>query len=117
MAPSRLRVGVLGAGAWAQHAHIPGWQRDPRCQVVAICDVGADRARDFAQKFGIPDATDDWQATVARPESTWWTSDAFAHALRAPWPRFEAGKHVLCEKPVAYDYRQTRGRGARGEKD
>ena len=48
MTSSKLRVGVLGAGAWAQHAHIPGWQRDPRCEVVVICDPEGDLARDFA---------------------------------------------------------------------
>ena len=30
MDASKVRVGVLGAGAWARFAHIPGWQRDPR---------------------------------------------------------------------------------------
>jgi hypothetical protein len=43
---------VLGAGAWAEFAHIPGWLRDPRCEVVALCDVEGDRAADFARKFG-----------------------------------------------------------------
>jgi predicted dehydrogenase len=34
----KLRVAVLGAGRWAQMAHVPGWLRDPRCEVVVICD-------------------------------------------------------------------------------
>ena len=65
---STLRVGVLGAGAWARNAHIPGWQRDPRCEVVAICDVDRERAEAYAEEFGIPDATDDWQALVSRAD-------------------------------------------------
>ena len=63
-----LRVGVLGAGTWARVAHVPGWQRDPRCEVAVICDVERDRARDLAAELGIPEATDDWQAVVARPD-------------------------------------------------
>jgi predicted dehydrogenase len=51
MQESKLRVAVFSAGAWANFAHIPGWQRDPRCDVVAICDPVADRAREFAAKF------------------------------------------------------------------
>jgi predicted dehydrogenase len=104
-----LRVGVLGAGAWARNAHIPGWQRDPRCAVVSICDVERERAEAYAGDFGIPDATDDWQTLIGR-------SDIDAIDIVTPshthyelaCAALEAGKHVLCEKPVAYDFRQTR---------
>ena len=34
----KVRVGVLGAGAWAEFAHLPGFKRDPRCELVAIAD-------------------------------------------------------------------------------
>jgi len=37
-ATRRVRVGVLGAGAWALAAHLPGFLRDERCEVVAIAD-------------------------------------------------------------------------------
>ncbi|MDR7544240.1 MAG: Gfo/Idh/MocA family oxidoreductase [Armatimonadota bacterium] len=104
----RLRVGVLGAGAWARAAHVPGWQRDPRSQVAVICDVVRERAEELARQFGIHETTDDWQAVVSRgdldvidvatPSTT-----HFELAMAA----LEAGKHVLCEKPVAYDFRQT----------
>jgi predicted dehydrogenase len=100
---------VLGAGAWAEHAHIPGWLRDPRCEVVALCDVEGDRAEDFARNFGIPEATRDWQTLVARPDidvidivTPSHTHFELAEAV------ISAGKHVLCEKPVAFDYRETR---------
>ena len=36
----KLRVAVVGTGSWAQRAHIPGWQRDPRAEVVALADAG-----------------------------------------------------------------------------
>ena len=39
MAERIVRVGVLGAGAWARSAHLPGYRRDPRCQVVGIADI------------------------------------------------------------------------------
>jgi len=40
-----VRVGVLGAGAWARAAHLPGYRRDPRCRVIAIADPEIDRAQ------------------------------------------------------------------------
>jgi predicted dehydrogenase len=104
-----LRVAVLGAGAWARHAHIPGWQRDPRARVVTICDPSRELAEAYASDFGIAEASTDWQQTVARtdidvvdivtPSETHYELACAA---------LEAGKHVLCEKPVAYDFRQTR---------
>ena len=107
--PSTLRVGVLGAGAWARFAHLPGWLRDPRCEVVGICDVELERAETYASEFGIPYATDDWQALLSRADldvvdivTPSQTHYELAEAA------LEAGKHVLCEKPVAYDFRQTR---------
>ena len=39
MTGDRIRVAVVGTGRWAQVAHIPGWQRDPRAEVVALADV------------------------------------------------------------------------------
>ena len=108
MTTSKLRIAVLGAGRWAELAHIPGWQRDPRCEVVAICDPVLEQAQAYAKKFNIPQATSDWQAVVSRedvdvvdvctPSST---------HFELSWAALEAGKHVLCEKPVAYDFRQT----------
>jgi predicted dehydrogenase len=104
-----LRVGVLGAGAWARLAHVPGWQRDPRAYVAVICDVEVDRARELAGHLGVPEATADWPAVVARPDLD--VIDVVTPSrthFELAWAALEAGKHVLCEKPVAYDYRQTR---------
>jgi predicted dehydrogenase len=105
--PDKLRVGVLGAGAWARSAHIPGWQRDPRCAVVAVCDVVRERAEGFAPE--IPEVTDDWQQLVARSDIDVIDVVTPSHThYELATAALEAGKHVLCEKPVAYDFRQTR---------
>lgn len=108
MSERKLRVGVMGAGAWAQHAHIPGWQRDPRAEVVVICDVQRERAEDFARRFGVADATDDWQAVVARPDLDVIDVVTPSHThWELSWAALSEGKHVLSEKPVAYDFRDT----------
>jgi predicted dehydrogenase len=108
MKNSKLRIAVLGAGAWAKNAHIPGWQRDPRCEVAVICDVVKERAQEFAQHFKVPEATDDWRAVVSRPDlDVVDVCTPSATHFELAWAALEAGKHVLCEKPVAYDFRQT----------
>ena len=108
MTTRRLRIGVLGAGSWAKTAHIPGWLRDPRCQVVTVCDVDAVRAREAAQTYDIPEPADDWRAVVARPDLDLIdvvTPSRTHHELALA--ALAAGKHVLCEKPVAEDFRET----------
>jgi predicted dehydrogenase len=106
---SKLRVGVLGAGAWARFAHIPGWLRDPRAELSCVCDTVRERASAAAHDFGISESTDDWQALLGRSDldvvdivTPSQTHYELADAA------LESGKHVLCEKPVAYDFRQTR---------
>ena len=56
-----LRIGVIGAGRWATRAHLPGWKRDRRCRVMAICDVELARAEQAARAFAIPDVVDDFR--------------------------------------------------------
>jgi predicted dehydrogenase len=106
---SKLRVGVLGAGAWARGAHVPGWLRESRCEVVAICDVERERAAALAGEFGIEQATDDWQRVVGQADIDIIDVVTPSHThYELACAALEAGKHVLCEKPVAYDFRRTR---------
>jgi predicted dehydrogenase len=103
-----LRVGILGAGAWARGAHLPGYRRDPRCAVVAIADTEIDRARQAAHEFDIPDAVADARELLRRDDIDLIDVCTPSHThFELAWSALEAGKHVLCEKPVAYDYRDT----------
>ena len=75
---------------------------------MAICDPVGDRAQAFAAKFNIPKAATDWQEIVGDPAIDVvdvCTPSATHFALA--WAGLEANKHVLCEKPVAFDYRET----------
>lgn len=104
----RVRVGVLGAGAWAESAHLPGFKRDPRCELVAIADPVRERAAAFAERFGIGSVYDSHEELIAREDIDLvdvCTPSATHFALS--WAALESGKHVLCEKPVAYDYADT----------
>jgi predicted dehydrogenase len=106
---SVVRVGVLGAGAWARGAHLPGYKRDPRCRLVAIADVERERAVDAAREFDIPTVSADARELVTRDDIDLVDVCTPSHThLELAWSALEAGKHVLCEKPVAYDFRDTR---------
>lgn len=109
MTPKQLTVAVAGAGRWAEHAHVPGWLRDPRVEVAAVVDVDRARAEAMAALFGIARGTDDLRSILEDP-----TIDVLdvatgndAH-FDLSWAALQAGKHVLCEKPVHRDARETR---------
>jgi predicted dehydrogenase len=105
----KVRVAVVGTGRWAQMAHIPGWQRDPRAEVVALADVDPAALAAAASEFGVPRVTADYTELLADSDI-----DVFdvvtgnSPHFRVSWDALSAGKHVLCEKPVHTDYRKTR---------
>jgi predicted dehydrogenase len=104
----KVRVGVLGAGIWARMAHLPGFARDPRCELVAIADPKVDLAQAAARDFGIPNCTGNHLDLIGRDDIDMVdVCTPSATHFDLTWAALEAGKHVLCEKPVAYDYRDT----------
>jgi predicted dehydrogenase len=118
MAGAELRVGVIGTGRWANMAHLPGWARDSRVDLVAVCDVDAERADAAAREFGAAESTTDHRRVIERDDVDVIdvvTGDGghFELTMEA----LEAGKHVLVEKPVAHDFRDTlRARDLAAEK-
>ena len=106
MSTKELRVAVIGAGRWSERAHIPGWQRDPRVEVAAVVDIDAEAARRVAKEFGIGQVATDYHEVLDDPaiDVIDVATGNEAH-FGVSWDALEAGKHVLCEKPVHRDAR------------
>ncbi|WFR98800.1 Gfo/Idh/MocA family protein [Rhizobium tumorigenes] len=97
----RLRVGVLGAGQIAQSAHFESCTKAANADLYAICDVADDLRERMAITHGAEKTFNDYDRMLADPDVEAViiaTADAFhvPASIRA----LEAGKHVLCEKPV-----------------
>lgn len=99
--PSPLKVGVLGAGPIAQFGHFEACAKAKNAELYAICDV----AEDLAQRMAVTQAAGrvytDYDAMLADPDVDGViiaTSDAFH--VPASIAALEAGKAVLCEKPL-----------------
>jgi predicted dehydrogenase len=109
MTAGTLRVAVVGAGRWAQVAHIPGWQRDPRVEVVALADVNEAALAEAASAFSVPRVTTDYRELLDDPgiDVIDVVTGNRPH-FEVSWNALSAGKHVLCEKPVHTDYEKTR---------
>jgi predicted dehydrogenase len=95
-----LRAGVIGAGEIGTKGHVPGF-RAAGVEVVAICDSNEARAKDAAEKNGIPHAFSDYRELLKRGDIDV-VSVGLPNALHAPvsLAALKAGKHVLCEKPM-----------------
>ncbi len=106
--PNRLRVGVLGAGQIAQAAHFESCTKANNADLYAICDVADDLRERMAITHGAEKQFNDYDKMLADPDVDAViiaTSDAFhvPASIRA----LDAGKHVLCEKPLGLTVEET----------
>ena len=98
----RRRLGHLRPSSWIS-------PRRPRCEIVAIADPQTELARAAAARFAIPTVAPDHRALIERDDIDLIDVCTPSHThFELAWAALEAGKHVLCEKPVAYDFRDTR---------
>jgi predicted dehydrogenase len=95
-----LRVGVIGTGFGAS-VQIPAFRANPRVQVVAVASGQPGKARKVADEFGVPHAFDTYPDLVrADLDLVSITAPPHLHHPMAT-AAFAAGRHVLCEKPMA----------------
>lgn len=97
----KLRWGVLGAAKIAVEKVIPAMQRGAMSDVVAIASRDAAKARSAAIALGIPKSYGSYEALLA-DASIDAIYNPLPNHLHLPWTiaAAEAGKHVLCEKPI-----------------
>ncbi|MGQ9523983.1 MAG: Gfo/Idh/MocA family protein [Armatimonadota bacterium] len=100
MANDVLRTAVIGVGLFGEN-HARAYADYHRSQLVCVCDVRADRAREVAAQFGC-DYTEDYRQVTESGEidAVSIATPDFAH-LEPCLAALSAGKHVLVEKPLA----------------
>ena len=102
--------GVIGCGGIADRRTIPeGFMQSPLAELVAVQDVAEDRARAVGKKYGVAAVHLREEDLVADPDVEAVYIPLPNH-LHVPWSirAAEAGKHVLCEKPLALSAREAR---------
>jgi predicted dehydrogenase len=101
-AATPLRIGILGAARIAPMALIRPARAVPEAEVVAVAARDPARAQAFAAKHGVPRTCESYQALIEDPgiDAVY---NPLPNALHCEWTlrALEAGKHVLCEKPIA----------------
>jgi predicted dehydrogenase len=101
-AASPLRIGILGAARIAPMALIRPARAVPEAQIVAVAARDPERARRFAAKHGVPRVAASYDALIEDPELDA-VYNPLPNGLHCEWTlrALRAGKHVLCEKPIA----------------
>ncbi len=96
-----LKVGMIGLGGIA-HTHVPGWSSSPYTELVAGSDVAPSVFPAWREKYGMARFYEDPAELINDPEIDIVDicSPNMYHALQAI-AALEAGKHVICEKPLA----------------
>jgi predicted dehydrogenase len=105
----KVRWGVLGAAHIAVKKVIPAMQRGDWCEIAAIASRDVRKAQQTAAALGIPKAYGSYEELLADPQIDAIYNPLPNH-LHVPWSIrcAEAGKHVLCEKPLALDAAEAR---------
>ena len=100
-----LNIGVIGLGMG--RSHIEHFQTHPDARVVAVADTNQTLLEERAEEFKIPQTYQDYHEMLAQEELDI-VSIATPNSLHLPMTlaAFEAGCHVLCEKPMALNAKQ-----------
>ena len=104
-----FRFGVLGVSHFAVKRMIPAMRLARDVEVAAIASRDGAKAADAARELGIPTAHGSYEALLADPNVDAVYNPLPTH-LHVPWSEraAAAGKHVLCEKPIALDAAEAR---------
>jgi predicted dehydrogenase len=109
MSDRPVRVGFVGAGRNTRERHIPGFQKQPGVEFVAVANRSRESGERVAKQFGIARVEDDWRAVVSAPDvdavciGTW----PYTHC-EMTLAALAAGKHVLCEARMAMNAAEGR---------
>ena len=98
----KVKWGVIGAGGIADRRTIPGMMLAENAELVAVMEINMEFAEKIRAKYGCKYAYDNFQDLIDNPEveAIYIATPVFAHVEPA-MAVAKAGKHLLCEKPIA----------------
>lgn len=108
MAQEMVRFGLFGAGSIAIYRHAPEIASHPNAKVVAIYDPIRSRAESLAEKYGGKVLASEKALLSSKEVDAVVVATPNAHHARLTIAALKAGKHVLCEKPMATSLEDAR---------
>lgn len=112
-----IGVAIIGCGGISLQNHLPGLALCPDTKVVALCDSDAGVLQRASSQTGLSTTSTDYRAIVRRDDvdAVIIATPNLVHAPIA-LAAIAAGKHVLCEKPIAMNYREAAGMAEAADK-
>ena len=106
---SPIRIAILGAGAVSDYHHVPAIALDPRAELAAVCDADEQLLEQRRQDWGVDLVSTDYEAICNRPDvdAVIIATPNFTHHPMAV-AAAQAGKHIMCEKPLGLNVEQVR---------
>lgn len=108
MSTHEIRIGIIGAG-FARTTQIPGFKNCEGAKIVAIASAHREHAAEVAREFDIPHVEDNWRGVIARDDIDLVSivTPVVTHC-EMTLAALDAGKAVLCEKPMAMNGDEAR---------
>jgi predicted dehydrogenase len=116
MSTRKFRVGLIGGGGIAQAVHIPGWKNLPETEIVGVADVSEATARKAATAAGAQQVFTDYRELLKLDLDAVDICTPNKVHTPAALAALNAGKHVLCEKPLAVTTAEVREMGELADK-
>ncbi len=107
----KVRIGVVGCGGIANGKHLPAEKRNPAAELVAFCDIIEERAVKACKEYGEAGAktyTDYKELLKDKSIDAVLVLTPNCSHCEITVAALEAGKHVLCEKPMAMNYAEAK---------
>lgn len=104
---SKIRVGLIGAGRIGE-LHIEHLaQNIPEVELTTICSLNLSHVKSVAEQYNVPKVTTDYNTLLADPQidAVLITASTNTH-VEMSQAAAKAGKHIFCEKPIAFDLEQ-----------
>ncbi len=113
----KLKIGIIGAGGIARSAHLPGYATMDNVELVAICDIKIEKAKEMAEKYNIPQVFENYMDLINLEglDAIDICTPNYLHSIIAV-AALEKGLHVFCEKPDAVSVAEAERMKAAAEK-
>lgn len=108
----KVKIGIIGCGGIANGKHLPAIKRLGRAEILAFCDLIKERADKAKEEYGTPESRvyTDYTELLAKEteiEAIYVLTPNKSHSVISI-AAMKAGKHVMCEKPMAKSYEEAK---------
>ena len=108
----KMKIGIVGCGGIANGKHLPAIKKNGSFEILAVCDLVKERAEKAKAEYGTPETRvyTDYQELLkneAEIEAVYVLTPNRSHSFISI-DAMKAGKHVMCEKPMAKTYEEAK---------